>query len=749
MSMDCSDSDDVRIARLVAEADQLRQRHKALKNQLEQSEAEKRRLQSKLVNPSPVARKQRDLLVQTQTEAAVLRRRLDEVTSERDAVRVTKAALQAQVAQLMELAAQAAEGQRALAMAAVVHAQLAALCHSTGAGGAACMEDASPDQQLAALCVWTNEAQQHMARMASQLHVSEASRRALEEQLLQAQQHGGAPAPGAAPPDPGAAAPAGEPAAAAASAAATAPPALLASPIDGRLDARATSTLIWGAEGVAALPFVSPSGSPAVTHRGGGGGDADADAPAGTGVRDQGAAATVAERGAEPKPASTAAEGAGPQSPEGSFATAASAGPPSQAGGAAAAAGGGDLATPASVSGPAFPGFTTPLSRLPSELGGVTPGSTGGGSGGALGMLSALRHGITPRRLLGSPRAEAEGGARGAAQRRSPAPAGGGLADLLCGAALSAGDARTSTPRRAPAGVGACPLLGPVRAGDLGVDAAGVSPLNARLMRLRQVPVLWGRPEGTEDGAAAAAAAAVRAAMAAGPGSWPLAAEGDGEGEGEGAAEVQLEPVAGQAAGAAEASEGAATEEQPGPAAHSDEEGVEQQQQPAAAEIATAAPLAMAQQQAAAAQQQPTQARRQPSAARRQPAPRRRRRSRIARLARLVAAAAVVGAAGAAARRARPDLWEAAQHRSAEAWEAARGGSATAWEAARGGSAAAWDAARGGSAAAWAASERAARTAWARVRSRVRRGGRGEGEGAGGEQAAVDTEGAAPAATVV
>ena len=31
-------------------------------------QAEKRRLQSKLVNPSPVARKQRDLLVQTQTE---------------------------------------------------------------------------------------------------------------------------------------------------------------------------------------------------------------------------------------------------------------------------------------------------------------------------------------------------------------------------------------------------------------------------------------------------------------------------------------------------------------------------------------------------------------------------------------------------------------------------------------------------------------------------------------------------------
>lgn len=268
----------------MAEADQLRKQNNALRQQLEQSEAEKRRLQSKLMGPSPAGSKQRDLLVQLQTEAAVLRQKLRTIASERDAALVSKAVLQEQVAQLMEPAAEAEEGRRAAAQAAMLRAQLATLCRSVGAGEAADPEGPlgpsleRSEQQLAALCLWITEAQQQLSLMSTQSEEATATQQQVQEQLQQQQQP-------QQPPPQRQQAPAEPVAVSTPARAGGAPSWGPAGPVlgDGRLDARSTSTLIWGGDGVAAIPFASPSSSPSGAGRSR---QADADA-----APDQGAVA--------------------------------------------------------------------------------------------------------------------------------------------------------------------------------------------------------------------------------------------------------------------------------------------------------------------------------------------------------------------------------------------------------------------------------------------------------------------------
>jgi hypothetical protein len=58
----------------------------------------------------------------------------------------------------MELAAHAAEGRRATALAAALHAQLSVLCSSIGADEAAAADgDDWADRKIAALCLWVAE----------------------------------------------------------------------------------------------------------------------------------------------------------------------------------------------------------------------------------------------------------------------------------------------------------------------------------------------------------------------------------------------------------------------------------------------------------------------------------------------------------------------------------------------------------------------------------------------------------------
>jgi len=75
--------------------DQLRKERKELRKQLDHSESEKRRLQGKLVGPQ--ASKGHETLVQLQTEASVLKRKLIRIKRQRDAALVTKATLEAKV----------------------------------------------------------------------------------------------------------------------------------------------------------------------------------------------------------------------------------------------------------------------------------------------------------------------------------------------------------------------------------------------------------------------------------------------------------------------------------------------------------------------------------------------------------------------------------------------------------------------------------------------------------------------------
>jgi len=154
----------------------------------------------------------------------------------------------------------------------------------------------------------------------------------------------------------------------------------------GRLDARATSTLIWTGDSSAALPFASPASSPA-PHRSRLAA-ADADAPQGLADRDQGsaaaaAAAAAAANGQEDKPGSPAARG--------------------------------------------FPGFSTPQSRAAAST-----------ASGALSMLAALRDSFAARLL--SPAA-----APAAAPSAGAAPVEGADDPASSSAAAAAATAATSS----------------------------------------------------------------------------------------------------------------------------------------------------------------------------------------------------------------------------------------------------------------------------------------------------------------
>jgi hypothetical protein len=477
------------------------------------------------------------------------------------------------------------------------------------------------------------QAHQRMQVLASQIHESETSRMALRDQVLQCQPHAQQQAVMA--PEADSALTSGP----APNQLLAAPAALLASPVDGRLDATATSTLIWGAEGVAALPFASPAGSPAVTHRSHTAA-ADADAAPGAAGRDQGAMGVSIAAGVDGgndkgsgAPSSTeaaedatpgAANGAAQASPgDASFASAASVSLSAQVAG-------GALTPPGSVSWPAFPGFSTPMSRVPSSTGSARPAASP--SSGALGMLSAMCDGITPRRLLPSPHGAARAEDSPLRSARGSPTAAGGLAELL------GGTASASRPRAAAAdsqeeghldGLAACPLLSPVRASELGADAVRGSPLAAGLSPLRRVPALWGRPDCGEEGAAAVAAAAVRLVMAGRTEDSVQGADSDDDARSDGPLASE---AAGSEAGSAEAEE------------------VQQVQQAGA----RAAGMASQQQQ-----------------------PRRRRRGR--RLVKLLVAASLVGAGGIAARRLRPETVQVAREQAERAWVASQRVCRVAW----------------------------------------------------------------------
>lgn len=396
--------------------------------------------------------------------------------------------------------------------------------------------------------------------MAAQLEEAEAGKQALQEQLyeaqLQAQSHRLlAHASGAAA------------AAAAALAGHGAPrastPAVHAGS-DYRLDARATSTLIWGApDGAAALPFGSPAASPESALRVVNV-DAGTDTTQGSAARDQGVGAgegaVTGSVVAKPVTGMEAAPDA-PSSPvaaaiaaaadvpgkisspvgsdDGSFITAASAGPVVSSEGGVAA----PLQTPSSISGPLFPGFSTPLSRLPA------PGSGGASSSATstLSMLGTLRGSVTPRRLLSTPGAGPAAGGAGAprppsrpsSQCAMTPVAKAGLAGLLTSHPLvpltpdansseanectARGSARSAQQQRrmqqhdnaAVLMLEGFPLLSPVRAGELGADGSGrLFPSTPGPLRLRHVQALWGQDEGREGSATASAAAAtIRTAL--------------------------------------------------------------------------------------------------------------------------------------------------------------------------------------------------------------------------------------------
>jgi hypothetical protein len=208
-----------------------------------------------------------------------------------------------------------------------------------------------------------SQAEQRLACMGAKLSEAEAKRAALQEQLERAQQQQQQQAARAPP---------------------SRPAPLLPSAADGRLDARATSTLIWGAEGSVVLPFASPVASPAAVAapRGRATAESDADAPLSPAARDQGAASSA-----------LAAIAAAPEGGNNK--------PPGAAEAAAA------RATAASGNGSSFPGFAA-----------LRP-SQGSAAAGALGMLSALRDTLASRLL--TPAASASG-ASAPASPGPPAP---------------------------------------------------------------------------------------------------------------------------------------------------------------------------------------------------------------------------------------------------------------------------------------------------------------------------------------
>jgi hypothetical protein len=256
--------------------------------------------------------------------------------------------------------------------------------------------------------------------------------------------------------------------------AARAPPSrpapLLPAAADGRLDARATSTLIWGAEGSAALPFASPVASPAVGGRGRRAGGADADAPQGPAARDQGAAAAAA-----------AAADCGNK-------------PPGAVEALRSGSGG--------SSGLGFPAFGAARAQS-------------GAASSALGMLSALRESLSSR--LRTPGGSAASGSAPASPPPPPPPRSvADSEDFSCAAGRSV--ARAMSMRDSRSGLadlvaGAPPAAAPVSeaGGDAAASASGATPASGVTQGghgLSPVRSESGAAQGGRAGAPAAAAPA-------------------------------------------------------------------------------------------------------------------------------------------------------------------------------------------------------------------------------------------------